>query len=378
MTPRQLRADTRVEEVCNSLRKLAFERGPGAQLPTVSALCKELAVSSVTLRDALDHLEMEQIIYRKRSLGIFVSPNIHRKSIHVLFAADKLISELLSPFWALIWLHLEQEAHRREGFKNEKYTFQLVTQIADTKNSLPEEVRHMLQTRRVDGILAVGLHTQGVGKDMDPPLPCITFAGGGDQLVVMDSEEAGRLAAGELIRQGCKRLACWMPNIAYFNVPGWNPREVPHLDMEHISGFTGFRQTLLEQKMTYHPEFMRQPHLPMTMNALSAQEQGYLLAKEVFGEHNNHKPDGLFIGDDLIADGALAALEELEIRVGKELKVVAQRNTGSPILFGHLRKLTALEFNPVDITQAMFSMLDMLMSGQDASGNITWIRPHLR
>ncbi|GCE13983.1 hypothetical protein KTT_38420 [Tengunoibacter tsumagoiensis] len=337
-----------------------------------------MEVSSVTLRDALDILETEQIIYRKRSLGIFVSPNIHRKSIHIFFSANNLISEVLSPFWALLWMRLEQEVRRREQFKNEIYTFHLVPQIADTRDSVPEDVKELLRTQRVHGVLAVGLHTVGLGEDTEPSIPCVTFAGGGSWLVIIDNAEEGRMAADELHRQGCKRLGCWLPNMLYFDIPGWNAHDIPHLSLEEMASFLQFRKTLEEKKLTYYPEFMRLPHLPLSQQVLSPQEQGYLLAKEVYGGASDLKPDGLFIGDDLLADGALTALEEMGIKIGKDVKVIVHTNAGSPILFGHLRKITALEYNPLDIAQAMFLQLDTLMAGLPLREPNIMIRPRLR
>src|SRR5258708_4794035 len=100
-------ADTKVEEIYKYLRSMALEKGPGAQLPTVRVLCESLKTTRVTLREALTLLEAEQIIYTKDRQGIFVSPTIHHKSIHVIFSSNGFASPV-SPVWSMLWMQIEQ------------------------------------------------------------------------------------------------------------------------------------------------------------------------------------------------------------------------------------------------------------------------------
>ncbi len=103
-----------------------------------------------------------------------------------------------------------------------------------------------------------------------------------------------------------------------------------------------------------------------------------MLAREVFSGPQRTHPDGLFIADDMMTDGALVALQELNIRVGQDIKLVTIANTGSSTLFGRTQNISLLEFDPLQVAQAMFTMLDMLMLGQNMAENVTWIRPRLR
>jgi DNA-binding LacI/PurR family transcriptional regulator len=357
-------ADTKVEELCQRLRALALEKGPGAQLPTVRVLCEELATTRVTLREALMLLEAEHVIYTKQRQGIFVSPRIYHKSIHILVSSQSFAAPA-SPFWSMLWVQLEQEALQRSTFKDEICTFHLVKQTDDPEYSVPASVEAMLQSERADGVLAVGIQTGRAGLLNRGSIPCVTFAGGGEWTISLDSDEFGRLATETLIHQNCKKMGWWAYNVAS------HPLE--KMDDVHM-----FRQLLQEHKKTLYPELIRVPHTPPSQTALSLQEQGYLLAREVFEGPVSTQPDGLVISNDMMTDGALVAFEELGIRPGRDIKLVTHANAGSPILFGRTKNMTVIEYDPALLAQAMFSMLDILMAGQQPVESNINIRPRLR
>ncbi len=176
MARKTRQADTKVEELYQRLRAMALEKGPGAQLPTVRALCELLGTTRVTLREALTLLEAEQFIYTRDRQGIFVSPTIYHKAIHVIFSSNGFASPV-SPVWGMLWMQLEQEAQARAALKNEICTFHLVKPTADPVYSIPPAIEAMLQTERVDGVLAIGFQSTGQGILHTAGFPCITFAG---------------------------------------------------------------------------------------------------------------------------------------------------------------------------------------------------------
>jgi DNA-binding LacI/PurR family transcriptional regulator len=364
MAIKTAQADTKVEDLYQRLRSLALEKGPGAQLPTVRVLCESLATTRVTLREALTLLEAEQIIYTKNRQGIFVSPRIYHKSIHILFSSQSFAAPA-SPFWSMLWVQLEQEAQLRTTFKNEIYIFHLVKPTDDPEYSIPASIETQLQTERTDGVLSVGIQSSGKGILNGGKLPCVTFAGEGAWTVYFDFAEFGRLATEALIRHDCKRMGWWAYN-------------VPSHPLEKMGDVQAFRQLLQDYKKPLYPDLIRIPHLPPSQTSLSLQEQGYLLAREVFEGPVSARPDGLVISDDMLTDGALVAFEELGIRVGHDIQVVTHANAGSPILFGRTKHMTVIEYDPALLAQAMFSLLDMLMAGKQPEEQSIKIRPRLR
>jgi DNA-binding LacI/PurR family transcriptional regulator len=358
MTSKAGQADTKVKELYKHLRTLALEMGPGAQLPTVRALCERLGTTRVTLREALSLLEAEHIIYTKDRQGIFVSPRIHQKAIHILFTSYGFAAPA-SPFWSMLWMHMEQEAQIRTTFKNEACTFHLAKPTNDPLYSIPETIETLLQTERVDGVLSVGFHSVGKGAISAGTIPCVTFAGEGVCTVGFNPYDFARLATEALIHQQCQRIGWWAFNIPFYA-------------LEQMEDVQIFRQLLQDYKKPLYPELIRIPHLLPNQTMLSLQEQGYLLAREVFEGPASARPDGVIIGNDMLTDGALVAFDELGIRVGCDLHVATHANVGSPILFGRTKHMTVVEHDPALVAQAMFSALDTLMAGQQPE------EPHIR
>lgn len=358
------KADTKTKEIYKRLRTLALEMGPEARLPTVRTLCENLGTTRVTLREALALLEAERIIYTKDRQGIFVSPTIHHKSIHILFTSYGFAAPA-SPFWSMLWMELEQETQVRTTFKNETCTFHLAKPLDDPLYSIPETLETILQTERVDGVLSVGFHSVGKGALSAGKIPCVTFAGTGRCTVGFDPFEVARLATEALIRQQCQRI-------------GWWAMHFPFYTLEQMEDVQIFRQLLQDYKKPLYPELIRVPHLLPSQTMLSLQEQGYLLAREVFEGPASARPDGLIIGNDMMTDGALVAFDELGIRVGHDIHVVTHANVGSPMLFGRTKHMTVIEHDPALMAQAMFSALDTLMAGHKPKEMHIRIHPRLR
>jgi DNA-binding LacI/PurR family transcriptional regulator len=358
------KADTKVKDIYKYLRTLALETGPEAQLPTVRTLCEDLGTTRVTLREALALLEAEDIIYTKNRQGIFVSPRIHHKSIGILFSSYGFAAPA-SPFWSMLWMQMEQEVQVRATFKNETCTFYLAKPTDDPFYSIPETIETILQTERVDGVLSVGFHSRGEGTLNTGKIPCVTFAGAGVCTVHYDPFAFARLAVETLIRQHCHRI-------------GWWAFHFPLYPLEQMEDVQIFRQLLQDYKKPLYPELIRVPHLLPSQTMLSLQEQGYLLAREVFEGPASAWPDGLIIANDMMTDGALVAFDELGIRIGHDLQVVTHANVGSPMLFGRTKQMTLIEHDPALMAQAMFSTLDILMAGQKPEEMHTKIHPRLR
>ncbi len=64
---------TRHEEIAAYLRELVAEREPGDRLPSEAQLCQRFGVSRMTARHAVQTLEGEHLLHRKRGKGTFVS-----------------------------------------------------------------------------------------------------------------------------------------------------------------------------------------------------------------------------------------------------------------------------------------------------------------
>ncbi|GCE23381.1 substrate-binding domain-containing protein [Dictyobacter kobayashii] len=371
VTPKQLRqattkrANAKVELVRQKLHALALEIGAGSQLPTIRELCILFQTSSATLTAALDLLESERMLSRKERQGIFVTDSIDRRTIHIIFNVSMMTNVGQSPFWSLLWVQLLQEAEQNAAFKSEQYQFHFL--CLQPGQSLPDEYIALLNSSQADGCLLVGLNTRT--EDYQPliSIPHVVFAGGGDVMVQVDYKEGARLAIQALAQQGCRKIACWAA------VPNGPPSDFAQ------SLLTQFKEVVTEQQLPLYPEFFRTANLPpTTIRTMIYQEQGYLLAREMFATFNEHRPDGLYISDDMMTSGALVALEELGIQVGEDIKVVTYSNAGSPILFGRTKYMARVEVDAADIVRGMYASLDTAISKGFGSGDIVVnIRPRL-
>ncbi|WP_218032170.1 substrate-binding domain-containing protein [Dictyobacter kobayashii] len=358
---RALREDTKTEELSKKLRQLAYEKGPGAKLPTVRSLCDMLGTTRVTVGEVLDLLEAENILYRKDRQGIFVSPKIHSKHLCILFDSSNLNGPTISPFWSLLWVRLEQEAQHRAALRDETYAIHVVSSLQNAQSSVEDSILKLIQRGEAHGILAIGLNTLARPWIEQLPVPYVTFAGPGRWIVQLDGSDVGQKAAHVLVKQGCKQIGFWT-----YNTP-----------LESSNEFNGFRQALAEHNATFYPELVQQPHL-ISPAVPSLQEQGYLLALNAYGPLNRMKPDGIFIADDMMTDGALIAFEELGVKVGSDVHIVTHGNVGSPVLYGRARNMTIFDYDANDIVHAMYYLLDTLLIGQEPSEEVIWIKSSQR
>jgi DNA-binding LacI/PurR family transcriptional regulator len=270
-----------------------------------------------------------------------------------------------SPFWSLLWGHLTRIAEQRSTTKNEHISFHFL--YRPPSQPIPEEHLSLLNSPSTDGCLVVGFNTRTDDHRSLLKVPHVVFAGGGDWMVKYDDAVSSRWAAEALARHHCQRVAYWSTT----------PQDIENSFYQAYF----FSRALLEQGFAVDRSLFRSiPELllPMT-RPLTYQERGYLLAKEVYGSSSyEKKPDGLYISDDLMTDGALVAFEELGIRVGEDVHLVSLSNTDSPILFGRNKHMTLLEQNSEDLVRSMFSFLESLMDGERPREDSIYIQPHVR
>ena len=116
---------------------------------------------------------------------------------------------------------------------------------------------------------------------------------------------------------------------------------------------------------------------------LTNEEQGYQLMNELFrgwrkGEcRGDHYPDGVVCTDDMYTRGALVAARKLGLVIGCDVRIATHVNKGSPALNGHEGELTLLEVDLQELIEAMFEMLETLMSGEKPEREVVSVAPKL-
>lgn len=345
-TVRKYQPESKTELLCEQLKKMALERGPDAKLPATRELCAIFQTSHVMITTALNVLEAQNVVYRKARNGIFVSPKIYRKSIHILLSSSFFLAPMLSPFWGMLWGMLAYETRQRSKSRNEYYTNHLIYVAWDETSEMPEELSAAASAEQLHAVLAIGTDELIYNWCKEQCIPCISFAGPGHRMVAIDQREIIRLAIEALMQRGCRRLGLWIPAIDAQN------REEMRIRY--------FKELLALYALPFVPELVRTGPLTLpgaTSQAL-LQEQGLALALEVFDPHATTRPDGLVIVDDMMTEGALIGLERYGIRVGTEVRIATHANRGSSVLFGHTDQLIPVEIDPAAIVKTMLALLD--------------------
>lgn len=141
--------DTKKMQIYDLLKE-RIENGfypPGTQLPKEVVLAVELGVSRVTLRPALELLELERLIRREKGFGTFVRKEQDVKNhVMVLFSAVQDEQEKISNPYIYILPCLQQEAARMN----------VMLDLCDThtlQDSDPGQAAARIRERGIQGII---------------------------------------------------------------------------------------------------------------------------------------------------------------------------------------------------------------------------------
>jgi DNA-binding LacI/PurR family transcriptional regulator len=332
--------------VTSRIREMALEQGPNGKLPTARELCQSLEISSVTLLRALDELEAANVVTRKDRSGIYVSSKIRYKTIAIVFSQRSGEHNVSSPFWGMLQDMLWRWASDRAPRMEHEYSFHFIPMGAAREESAARKsFEDLVMSGKVDGVLAVqpseSLQTlmNAVG------VPVVGYAMGPDcgWAASYDDLQMFHLAADQLTSQGCRRIAL---------VPAHS------VVMETL-----VRIAEMCARMEPPIAFFRSHTLDdWQFDPANHQDFGNLAASEIFADAGN-RPDGLIVLDDMVADGVIKRLLDMDIRPGRDVKIATHGNTGSSTLRGWRDRLTIIESDPARLVESMFEMLDAILCG---------------
>lgn len=358
------------------LRELTQGMEPNEKLPTSRQLTKMFDVSYTTLAEALTILEQQDMLYRKQGSGIYISPHIHRRSIGVLCYSYLFAPDQVSPFWGMLWGLIAREAQQRLSVRNERYSFHMLLNNPEDAVALSEDFIALVLSQKMHAVLAIGMLSPTMEWLEEHGVPSVTFAGRGSVVVCEDDRERDRLAIKSLAEQGCRRIGSLCPTIA-FRDNGMFFAPVMHEPEQYLEALFAEYGLPLYKELIRHWELPAGGRESAEQEFLTLQEQGYSLTRELFCNQGQFLPDGLYIPDDMMTFGAVQALQELGLHVGKDIKVATQANARSPILFGMSKAMTLVEFDPQKIVSTLFTVLDHFLVGKVPEGDIVKVKPVL-
>lgn len=360
-----LRHRTKGQALCAQITELALELGADAKLPTVLQLCAQLGVSVTTLNTVLAELESQKVIYRRHGVGIFVSPQLRQKCVG-LVCAPNFFRPGISPFWQ----QLIEGVNGRAAAAGEGFRFYLAMPPARPELPVSEDLFDDVNAGRLHGVLMIGqadattawLGAQGV--------PVVNFAGDGPWSVQLDYATIVRIAVERLVAQDCRDLA-----IA-------SPAEPDSFGKNALSlAPQGFVEELQQRALPAEKSWIWDASLALEAGAApmpdTHQEQGYRAIMEMFGPKRvlEKMPQGLIITDDMMARGALSALNKLGVRPRKDVQIISHLNRDSMVLHEYEEELDFVIIDPAKVIRSVFETLEVLMNGENPSGPVVWVGP---
>jgi DNA-binding LacI/PurR family transcriptional regulator len=254
----------------------------------------------------------------------------------------------------MLWFLFAKHAKNRADYREEDFQFHLASPHCNEDLPLPPSLLQEIDAGKVHGILMIGMLPEVYNWMDSKSVPSVAFAGPGKWMVETSSSKAATSAVDSLVEDGCRAIGLWT-------------KDDTEADTELLAQFEA---ALRVHGLHYYPELVQRLTPRLTDSDLTYQEQGFGAIKRIFGVHADGelscrvKPDGLIIQEDMMADGALAAMERMGLVPGKDLKIACETNLGSPILFGHQDQLTRLELDPEEIVLTMLRVLDDIMMGR--------------
>jgi DNA-binding LacI/PurR family transcriptional regulator len=351
------------DRVKKRIRAQAERLGPGGKLPKVVELCECLDVAGATVNVALEELEVEGVIRRRRGSGIYVAPHIGRKTVGLMIPVRDMNPSCFSGI-------LVDACRRRADRQSERfltYIQHLHGAAADDPDghwALLEDVRR----GRLNGLLAVGLLT---GDELE------SLRVNDVQTVMMADESVEgvcgtvNIDVGAMVHMGVEALAArGRRRIALITPHGF--RRSPHHPWVKARGqwqedLDAWQVAMGKQGLEPRPEWTWEyvptpDDLSGRVSFFTNEAQGHRAFKALWEQ--TERPDGLVILDDMMTRGALAAARQAGIKVGRDVAIATHANCGSPALLGEETRLMRMEVDAGEIVDAMFGMLEAAWAGK--------------
>ncbi|MBC8141935.1 MAG: GntR family transcriptional regulator [Armatimonadetes bacterium] len=343
------------ELACSRLMRIIDTMSPHDRLPGLRTLQAQIGVSQGTLNAALDKLEQKRVLFRRERSGVFVAPHIRRRTICLICSLDFFLRSNGSPFWQFLVERAEAMASAHETRLSIAFAEAGQGGAGDT---LPEYLRDEIRQNNFDGVIAVGLPAQAVTWIESKNVPVVSFAGSSRYTVMGSRSSLIEQGVAALGQSGCQSIALMLPahDLTSASFPRWE--QAFHECVKASGAKRGEIATMITQPIEENGRY-RPPRI----------EHGWDWVYRVFGADadEGERPDGVIIGDDMIALGVLMAFDNLGIVLGRDVVVASYANAGSPVLLGWHKRVYRLEYDVSALVERLFATLTSLMDhGADA------------
>lgn len=268
---------------------------------TLTELAKKAGVSVATVSRALNNSEhpmneatRDRILTLAKELDY--RPNMVARSLKMdrTYTVGLIVDNIVSPFTPLIIRGIQ------DYLKIHNYFSVIIN--ADWNPELETEAIRQLISRSVDGVIFVESHLRGNNPTLDlanKPYVFVhrLFSGTFGNSVLVDEPYGARLAVEHLAKLGHRR-------IAFINGPhSWDAA---------VNRLIGYKDALAQLGLPYIPELVDEGNWEV--------QSGYPAAKKFLSLAQ--RPTAIFAANDLMALGAIYAIQEAGLRVPEDIAIV--------------------------------------------------------
>ncbi|MDD5597132.1 MAG: GntR family transcriptional regulator [Victivallaceae bacterium] len=324
-----IRNDINVPYYCQ-LKKLLTDKiyngtlSGGEKIPSENELVKEYGVSRITARRALQELAGEGIVFRVQGKGSFVNPGIFKdEAKHIIGLFCPLAENILlnDPYYRRVFNGIIAEGKK---------------QASEVKRI---EAENSIYSQDIDGIIFLGLNDNfPLRKYFGTRLPFILAGYLSEEpsisYCVTDNFKCSYLAVKHLVELGHSQIAF----------------------MSHFSETVNMRERIIGYKNALNA-FGLPYRKELVQEGDAWTNGGYIVMKKFLDLPV--PPSAAVISTDGMALSALKALEERDLKVGKDMSIISMGNMAEKIAPNTV--LTSIELYPEKIGQAALTGIINIM-----------------
>lgn len=288
----------------------------GLPLSNEKTLSEQFGVSERMIREAMGVMAHDGLVIRRHGSGTYLQPA--RKFQHVAL--------LMQPMIGCQWPNAEMFRYHAlrfalqqlvaEGHECQMYWPAHMQSRDQLDQTMPPfecpALARAVHRGQISGIIGLNVHPDGAWhhRAQQMNIPMAGSYGEFQNVVGGASQQAVRDGVRMLVEHGARRigLLAWTDSKG-IRKPSWSEP---------------LKQALAEYSLQYNSRWVITDHWPLLRSA------GWEGFREIWSA-GREKPDGLMICDDFLYTDAVQAIEELNIAVPDQLKLVTTANLGVPL-----------------------------------------------
>jgi DNA-binding LacI/PurR family transcriptional regulator len=315
----------------NHIKKAIKQRKIIDKLPGERGLAKELGISYMTIRKAIDNLVNEGVLYKIPTKGTYVAdPKAQKKKTKTIgyFLDSSIVAGLSSPYYSLIFEALEKEA-TRHGYS-----------LVYFSDNDPTSLKGVL--KKLDGVIASCFRRiENIIQEIKDFVP----------VVVIDNSAADKTIPSVIIDNFSAQIEsvdhlCTLGHQRIGFMTGLEDSDVGR------DRFEGYKSGLSKQGITIDEELVFRGNYSF-QSGISGAEYFLSLAE---------LPTAIICANDSMALGAINKLYESELEVPGDVSVVGFDDID--VASQNIPPLTTISAPINDIAVRSFNLLEHLIVGK--------------